>query len=251
MINFINLKELENKNFNEVKEIFNNQYLCYLELAFDYLSKNKEKELFEVFVDENTKWIDSFLKCYFYLKRDYSNLIEVIYSDEKNKFIKERYEITRNYRFPYFCLSSSQIRSNDFNSLLNSIKEYKTKLLHYLWKDDNNIKEIQDLVDDKLKNINIDGYLKDSDKKELLIVRLVACLESKLRYILRKDNNDNDIYELIEEYFDKYDISMKSLLHRLRIMRNNIGHSSKENVDELNNNEIKECYDYIVNILGA
>lgn len=124
------------------------------------------------------------------------------------------------------------------------------------------IKEISWKVDKAklVEELTEDYFLSKLDRgeKDLVIIKLCSLLEAKLKVSYKLSG---DLIDMLNTYCSNsffgddgwgYTVQTDSytpdILHRLRIMRNNIAHSEKNNVKPLNEKELLDCVKHIISM---
>jgi len=274
-----------------IREIIDNNYYHYYEFVYDCLTKKKQKILYKFFIDNNLEMFADKLtegtKAYSSLLADswtffISQPNDINYKEHKELFAAQN-DITE-------VINDLQKRNRSFDNLelyklmdnpvIANIKEIKERIYT---KVNDRIEAKKQAEIDKIERAKIvKGLTKDyfysllkNNGKELFIIKLCALLDAIFRFDYKYEGDD--YFARLNTHIKngpksrncddgwgymvkdtKYDTEVvfpwqrtADMLNRLRIQRNNIAHSESDKVEELTDDELKECLEYVFSINKA
>jgi len=135
-----------------------------------------------------------------------------------------------------FDPASNTYRAHDSCQLISFLADCRTAIIQEL-----SGKIDTQRLESELTHEYFEGLI-GKGETELVIIKLVLLLESKLKVNYQLNGELN---EMIDAYCRKTDTSTSDLLHRLRMMRNNLVHSETNKVKPLSEQELRQCVELI------
>lgn len=229
------IDELLNLNdFKIIKKVLNEYPIHIVELLDEWLSKSKWKELYHFAIDNNNENLANAIITKDdkeYIKR----AIQEYFKKDKYNFNRKNFYLYENGRQKSIAIPNKE----QFNKIKQRIID---ELALKIDKDTTIGNLTKEYFESELSKGNIDMVIIK------LCVRLEAILKCDFHY-------DGELSAMLEKYCqehgwedDGWGYSVESecvkYLQKLRMKRNNIVHSEKNNVD-LTLEELKYCIDYI------
>ncbi len=269
----------KSRNLKLIREILDNNYYNYYEFAYESLRNKNVKDLFKFFVDNNFElWAGKLMRGEAY----YSEILEQIWNiftsgpgysfyeenkrliDAQNKIGIERGSKTNNdfYKFQQYAGNLGD------NPIINRIKELKDEIYNDVVDLISSEKKAKDdeIAKEKLAKGLTKEYFEELLKKgqiKLFIIELCALQDAIFVYDYHYDGEDYS--ERLESHFKdlldnkwecdgeiltkEYIEHLRNLFYRLRILRNNISHPKKEEIEELTISELTECLNCVFAIM--
>lgn len=230
-------KLLDQKDFKFIKKMLSECPIHIVELLEEWLSKSKWKELYRFAIDNNNENLANAI-----IAKDGTKYIERAIQEY---FKKDKYNFNKKHFYLY--------ENGRQKSIASPNKEQFNKIK-------------QRIIDEWALKIDKDSTIGDLTKEyferelgkgntDMVVIKLCVRLEA----VLRCDYHyEGDLSAMIDKYCqehgwedDGWGYSVESecvkYLQKLRMKRNNIVHSEKNNVD-LTLEELKYCIDYICKI---
>ena len=255
-----------------VKRIYKNyikaSYVHPIELIKDSLSKKDYKKIFEFAVDNDIKELIEPI-----LTQKYSEILDVVKKLSFNPSSKLMRICQNAYMSNSGLFECIRIQKGTTNNFVSICEQYKEGLLNDFIK--NVLDEIDNLTGEREIKENYDcvcneitkDYLLDlfnKNRDETLIIKLCVKLEAKFKYIYKLSgefkvmldeyiSKHMKLYNCYDDYDnnysfcqsqDAYNIMMKKLLNKLRIIRNGIVHSSSSS-ESLSDEELLQIIEFV------
>ncbi len=230
----VNIDELLNINdFKAIKKVLEEYPIHIVEILEKWLNKSKWKEIYRFAIDDDNQSLASIVvekEENEYIRRK----IQEYFGKDKYNFNKKHFFVYENGRKKHF----ERPNKEQFDII-------KQRVI-----DELALKIDKDATTGDLTKEYFESEL-DKDNIDMVIIKLCVRLES----ILRCDYHyEGDFVEMLNKYCGQfntrddegsdYDPHTPKVLNKLRMKRNNIVHSEKNNVD-LTLEELKYCIDYI------
>ena len=191
--NFYNFKELNNKNYNEIKEEFKLLKTMIMSIFTKNIEKEQDKIIISLIIDISQKL-----------------MIE-------NKELKEEIKINKNNIKCNFCeknelqLKKYEKENTEYHSVINDLRNqlYNLKLNYKLKKDNKIIKKKKFKVEKNDLLPNIDQYFISNDKYMLIdsdknLWHMYKCYKF-YKYKEKNEGKYNSSDDLIKDFVDEYE----------------------------------------------
>lgn len=227
-------KLLAYKDFKFIKKMLKEYPIHIVELLEEWVSKSKWKELYRFAIDNDNENLANAI-----IAKDNKNYIE---RTIKEYFNKDKYNFNKKYFYLYENSRQKSIASPNKEQFEKIKQRIIDELALKIDKDTTIGNLTKEYFESELAKGNIDMVVIK------LCVRLEAILKSDYHY-------DGELSAMLEKYCQEHgweddgwgysvEANHVKYLQKLRMKRNNIVHSEKNNVD-LTLEELKYCIDYI------
>lgn len=246
----LNIDEvLKLNDFKTIKKMLEDYPLCHYEMLCDWVEKEKYKELYRFALDNGLTDISSCIKNQYYnpFAKILSKMKEMLLNcGNLDLYGKDSYRYAEkdNYKYIKKYINKPVEKENTYN-FTGVIAVVKSNILYEL--------SLKLTKNEKTEGLTKNYFVTElaNGNEEIVIIKLCVKLEAILKYDYKYEGTFEEMLSKFCEGFntwddeaDDYDTYTPNLLHRLRMKRNNIVHSEKNNV-ELSDSDIKSCINYI------
>lgn len=269
---------LKLKDLKLLREILDSNYYNYFEMAYECHMNSNYKPLFELLVDINKADYAREL----YLNKKITAIHEML---NVFMYMENRLDAAplRNFEYEgscqvavpyeeYICKKMYEYALEKKEEIYNSVKSNLETIEKQKQEEKERIKITKDLTKEYFEDLLSKKGLFAKKNQKLFILDLCSLLDAIIKYDYKIEGED--FFARMSTFFDngpksrtcddgwgyqvadtKYEKEvvqpwneMRNLFNRLRIQRNNIAHSETKKVEELTEEELHKCLEFVFSI---